>query len=291
MKSRFRIILVTGLSGAGKSTAMRAFEDLGFEAVDNLPLRLLPSVLPSLDAPELDITPPPPLAIGIDARTRGFSVDDFAAILADLKARPEIDAQLLYLDCDDDALGRRFTETRRRHPLAQDRPAIDGIMRERRLLQPLCELADEIVDTTLLSPTDLKQRLSSEFANPAMGLTVSLISFAYRHGLPREADLVFDARFLANPHWVADLRPLSGLDAGVGEHIRADPRFAPFLEKVSTLLFSLFDAYQEEGKSYLTIAIGCTGGRHRSVYVAESLGQRLGAQGLKVALAHRDISR
>ncbi len=286
-----RVVLVTGLSGAGKSTAMRVFEDLGYEAIDNMPVRLLPALLNNLDAPTLAFAQTPPMVIGIDARTRGFMAEDFGALMADLKARPDIDAQLLYLDCDDDALARRYTETRRRHPLALDRPAIDGIRQERRLIAPLRALADEIVDTTLLAPADLKQRLAQEYGAQGPGLTVSLISFAYRFGLPREADLVFDVRFLDNPHWVPDLRPLSGLDAAVGDHVAKDPRFGPFMAKISDLLFSLFDAYRGEGKSYLTIAIGCTGGRHRSVFVVEQLNQLLSAKGWRVALSHRDMGR
>ena len=286
-----RIILITGLSGAGKSTAMRAFEDLGFEAVDNLPLRLLPSLLPNLDAPTLDLAPLSPIVIGIDARTREFDADGLAAALSDLKTRSGIDARMIYLDCDDDALVRRFTETRRRHPLALDRPAIDGIRQERRLLAPLCALADELIDTTLTAPGDLKQRLALEYGDPASGLTISLISFAYRFGLPREADLVFDVRFLANPHWVAQLRPLSGLDADVGTHIEADPRFSGFFGKISNLLSSLFEAYRGEGKSYLTIAVGCTGGRHRSVYVVERLAALFHGEGRRITLSHRDIAR
>ena len=286
-----RVVLVTGLSGAGKSTAMRVFEDLGYEAIDNLPVRLLPALLNNLEAPTLAFAAQPPMVIGIDARTRGFVAEDLADLMAELKGRSDMAAQLLYLDCDDDALVRRFTETRRRHPLAKDRPAIDGIKQERRLLSPLRALADEIVDTTLLAPADLKQRLGQEYGGAGPGLTVSLISFSYRFGLPREADLVFDVRFLDNPHWVQELRPLSGLDAPVGAHIARDPRFAPFLGKISDLLFSLFDAYLVEGKSYLTIAIGCTGGRHRSVFLVEQLNRILTDAGWRVALNHRDLAR
>jgi UPF0042 nucleotide-binding protein len=286
-----RVVLVTGLSGAGKSSAMRAFEDLGFEAIDNLPVRLLPALLNNLEPPTLALAPQPAMVIGIDARTRGFVVEDLADLMGELKARPDINAQLLYLDCDDDALVRRYTETRRRHPLAKDRPAIDGIRQERRLLSPLRALADEIVDTTLLAPADLKQRLAQEYGGTGSRLTVSLISFAYRFGLPREADLVFDVRFLDNPHWVPDLRPLSGLDAPVGAHVAKDPRFGPFMAKISDLLLSLFDAYLVEGKSYLTIAIGCTGGRHRSVFVVERLHQILTDANWQVAATHRDLGR
>lgn len=284
------IVLITGLSGSGKLTALRAFEDLGFEAVDNLPMRLVPALLPGLD-PAAKAGPPARLAIGVDARTRDFDAAAMAPALADLQARAGGAARLIFLECDDDVLVRRFTETRRRHPLSEDRPAIDGIQRERTLMAPLRSLADQVIDTTLLAAADLKRRLTEEYGAPDAVMTVSLISFAYRNGLPREADLVFDARFLANPHWVPALRPRTGLDPEVGAHVAADPRFEPFLSGVTALLLSLFEAYRAEGKSYLTIAVGCTGGRHRSVYTVQRLAEALAAAGRRVTIAHRDAAR
>lgn len=288
MSHNNRIVLVTGLSGAGKSSAMHVFEDLGFEAVDNLPLRLVPALLPGLDSAS---PMPAPLAIGIDTRTRGFAVEGFTAALRDLKQRPGLEVRLLFLECDDDQLVRRYTETRRRHPLALDRPAIDGIKQERPLMAPLKALADEVIDTTLLAPPEFRRLLALHYGETSGQLTISLISFAYRLGLPREADLVFDVRFLRNPHWVAELRALTGHDGPVGAHVAGDPLFQPFFSQISGLLLSLFEAYRTEGKSYLTIAVGCTGGRHRSVYVIERLAAVMQGAGWRVTIAHRDLNR
>ncbi len=283
-----RVVLVTGLSGAGKSSAMHVFEDLGYEAVDNLPLRLVPALLPGLDSG----TPmPASLAIGIDTRTRGFAAEGLKAALHHLKAQPGIDARLLFLECDDDQLVRRYTETRRRHPLALDRPAIDGIRQERSLMAPLKALADEVLDTTLLAPPEFKRLLTQHYGAAEGGLTISLVSFAYRLGLPREADLVFDVRFLRNPHWVEALRGQSGLDAPVGAHVAGDPLFASFFSQLSALFLSLFEAYRTEGKSYLTIAVGCSGGRHRSVYIIERLAAVMQDAGWRITIAHRDLGR
>ncbi len=282
-----RVVLVTGLSGAGRSSAMRALEDAGYEAVDNLPLTLLASLV--LSEPAAD---PRPVAIGVDTRTRDFGVDALTTAIDRLVAEPALDVRLLYLDCDDDQLARRFTETRRRHPLAADRPLLDGIKAERRLLEPLRARADRVIDTTGLAPHQLKRFVQDDFALDApAGLALSVVSFAYRNGLPREADLVFDVRFLANPHYRPDLKPLTGKDADVAQFVARDPGFQAFFDGLSDMIAALLPRFEAEGKSYLTVAIGCTGGRHRSVFVAERLSARLAQGGRRVALVHRDLDR
>jgi UPF0042 nucleotide-binding protein len=278
-----RIVLVTGMSGAGRSTALKGLEDLGFEAVDNLPATLLGSLIRSGERVERD------LAIGIDCRTRAFDPQKLCQQVAERRSPRGSNFHLLFLDCEDEILRRRFTETRRRHPLAPDRPVTDGIIRERRLIAPLREQADLVIDTSQLSQARLRELIASHFGEAAMARpTLSLISFAYRNGLPREADLVFDVRFLANPHYVEALRPLTGLDPQVRAHIEADPAFALLMERLDALMLPLLPFYQREGKSYLTIAFGCTGGRHRSIVVAERFAERLRSSGWLVSLRHRD---
>ena len=280
-----RALLVTGLSGAGRSTALKALEDLGFEAVDNLPLRLVGSLVRPNDRLERD------LAIGIDARSRAFDPDALLRQLRPLLRRSDLEVRLLFLDCEDRALLRRYTETRRRHPLATDRPVADGIARERRLMAPLRDHADPVIDTSQLTPHDLRRLLAGHFARTGRGeLTLALVSFSYRRGLPREADLVFDCRFLRNPHYVDELRPFTGHDPRVRACVEEDPSYGPFMAHLEGLLLTLLPCFRREGKSYLTIAVGCTGGRHRSVVVAERLSERLGAHGWTVAPHHRDAS-
>jgi UPF0042 nucleotide-binding protein len=282
--ARGRLLVVTGMSGAGRSTALKAFEDMGYEAVDNLPLSLLPNLLSAAS--------PPPLAIGVDVRTRDFGVNALLATLDSLVAEHNLGLKIVFLDCEDDRLVRRYTETRRRHPLAGDRPVLDGIHLERQRVWPLRDRADLVIDTTALNPGDLKRLLHGHFAlGAAPGITIFVTSFSYRHGLPRDADLVFDVRFLRNPHYVAGLRPLTGRDAPVGAFIEADADFAPFFERLCLLLAPLLPRYEREGKSYLTIAIGCTGGRHRSVYLAERLAAWLSGQGRPVGVNHRDLDQ
>jgi UPF0042 nucleotide-binding protein len=279
------VVLVTGMSGAGMSVSLKALEDLGYESVDNLRLSLVPALLREAD-------PRRPLAIVIDSRTRDFSADVFLRQLSTMAARPDLDVRLLFLECGDDTLQRRFTETRRRHPLADDRPVPDGIQRERTLLAPLRLCADVAIDTTLLSIHDLRRLLRGHFSLPAEpGLRVFVTSFSFRLGIPREADLVFDVRFLVNPHWDPDLRPLTGRDAPVAARIAADPDFPAFFQHLTDLLRPLLPRYNQEGKSYLTIAVGCSGGRHRSVTVAGRLAEWLSGLGLTVGLSHRDLER
>jgi RNase adaptor protein for sRNA GlmZ degradation len=277
------ILIISGLSGAGKSTVLRALEDAGHEVVDNLPLSLFDALIAGATSR--------PLALGIDSRTRAFDAAALGQRVAALRDSGR-DARLILLECGDDVLIRRFSETRRRHPLALDRPAIDGIRAERELLSPLQRWADLVIDTTDLSVTDLRMRIAERFGGGfSPGLTVTVLSFGFSAGLPRDADLVFDMRFLSNPHWDITLRPLTGEDSQVAAHVAADPLYAPTLDKIDDLVTSLLPGYAREGKAYLTIAIGCTGGRHRSVAVARALAARLEAAGQNVALVHRDIAK
>ncbi len=279
-----QVVIVTGLSGAGKSASLKALEDLGFEAVDNLPLSLLSGLVLSQK------NQAPRLAIGIDARTREFDANAVLGILDTLRRQTALDVRLVYLDCDDDALTRRFTETRRRHPLATDRPLLDGIHHERTLIAPLLHVADLVIDTSALPPGNLGRILAATFgAEDERGLLILVTSFAYPKGLPREADLVFDARFLRNPHYVEDLRPLDGRSSEIAAYVAADPLFEQYFTALTTLLSPLLPRFAAEGKSYLTVAVGCTGGRHRSVYVAERLNRWLLDQGARVKIRHREL--
>lgn len=278
-----RVVLVTGMSGAGRSSSLKALEDLGYEAVDNLPVGLLHNLVRPGDRLERD------LVIGIDCRSRAFDPARLGTEVADLRGRDGLEARLVFLDADDEVLRRRFTETRRRHPMAKDRPVTDGIARERVLMAQLREQADLVIDTSQLAIADLRRLLDGQFGSGrGPGLTLSVVSFAYRSGLPREADLVFDVRFLRNPHYEAALRPLTGLDAAVKTFVEADPAYALVFEGLDRLLIPLLPYFRREGKSYLTVAIGCTGGQHRSVAVSEELARRLRALGWRVAVRHRD---
>lgn len=285
-----RLVLVTGMSGAGKTSALKAFEDMDFEAVDNVPLSLLGSLVMSAQPALEDGGFEKPLAVGVDIRTRDFGVDAVLARYDELAAIDGVDARLLFLDCDDEELRRRYEVTRHRHPLALDRPIADGIQRERRMLARLRERAHLVIDTTGLSPGELKPLLERQFASgEAPGLMVFVTSFSYRQGLPRDADLVFDVRFLANPHYEAELNPLTGRDPAVGDFISADPAYGDFFAGLTGLLAPLLPRFKAEGKSYLTVALGCTGGRHRSVFVAEALAKWFDSQGETVQVRHRDI--
>jgi len=290
---RVLVALVTGLSGAGRTSALKILEDEGFEAVDNLPLSLMPLLLAAGHGVGGAGTGPsgaPQVAVGVDLRTRGFDRQLLLDQLAALRARPDLDLRVVYLDCDDAVLIRRFTETRRRHPLATDRPVADGIRIEREIMMPLREAADVVIDTTALTLAAFRQSLVAALAvDSTRRMTVTVLSFAFRGGLPREADLVFDVRFLENPHYVDELRPRDGRDPAVAAYVDGDPDFAPFLEHLQALLQHLLPRYEREGKSYLTIAVGCTGGKHRSVVTAERLAAWLKSLGTPVTLRHRDL--
>lgn len=280
---RARILLVTGMSGAGRSTALKTLEDMGYEAFDNLPLSLVPALIESVAADA------PAIAVGADARTRGFSLQSMIETLDDVVGRTARELRVIFIDCDDERLERRYTETRRPHPIAGDRPVMDGIRLERRVISALRDRADLVIDTSNLTAAELKRLLTGHFVLGTAGLRVFVISFAYRQGIPRDADLIFDVRFLENPHYVPELRPLTGRHPSVATHIECDPGFHTFFAALWQLLQPLLPRYEKEGKTYLTIGIGCTGGRHRSVFVAERLAAQLQAAGFRTELSHRDL--
>ena len=283
---RQHILLVTGLSGAGKTTALRVLEDLGWEAIDNFPIRLLGRLIGRKE-PE---SPREPLAIGFDSRTRGFVPEAIIGKVKELSARPDLIVTTLFLDCASGELERRYNETRRRHPMAHGRPVRTGIQAERELLEPLRRWADAVIDTTDYSSNDLQQAIRDRFASGAPhDMALILSSFGFARGTPPLADLVFDMRFLDNPHWVAGLREQTGLDAEVGEYIRSDPAFATVFDQIHALLTTLLPRYRAQGRSYVSVAFGCTGGRHRSVFTAEQMGEALRADGFSPTILHRNL--
>ncbi|PTS78019.1 RNase adapter RapZ [Sphingomonas sp. HMWF008] len=284
------ILLVTGMSGAGKSTVLRTLEDLGWEVVDNLPLLLLDRLL-SAPLPEGAERSRQPLALGIGARTRDFDPDRIVQRIKQLREQHGHDVGTLFLDCAGGELERRYSETRRRHPLALDRPAADGIARERELLSPLRRWANRLIDTTDLTANELAQQIRATFSGEGLGVpTLSVTSFGFSRGVPRNADLVFDMRFLRNPHWVPDLRPGTGLDADVSAYIAGDQAYEAAVGQIESLLLLLLPRYRAEGKSYVTVAFGCTGGRHRSVHVTERVAARLRDAGFSPTVSHRDLA-
>ena len=284
------ILLVTGMSGAGKSTVLRTLEDLGWEVVDNLPLVLLDRLLAS-PLPEGADGDARPLAIGFGAATRGFEPDRIIKRIKQLRDEHGHEVGTLFLDCAGSELERRYAETRRRHPLALDRPASDGIARERELLAPLRRWANRVIDTTTLSANELAGQVRTTFQRDRLGEPVlSIVSFGYARGLPSNADLVFDMRFLRNPYWDEALRPGTGLDADVGAYVAADPAYDGAFAQIEGLLLTLLPRYRAEGKSYVTVAFGCTGGRHRSVHVADRMASRLRDAGFSPTVAHRDLA-
>ncbi|TNC74076.1 RNase adapter RapZ [Rubellimicrobium roseum] len=280
-----RIVLVTGPSGAGRSTAVRALEDLGYEVIDNLPLSFLPRLA---KGPPLER----PLALGIDVRNRDFAADAVLKAQERLSAMAGGPVEILFLDCSGEVLLRRFSETRRPHPLAPDGPPAAGIAAERGLLAPLRARADVLIDTSALSPHELRAEVERWFA-PEGGrtLAVTVESFSYKQGLPPGLDIVMDCRFLRNPHWDEALRPLDGRDAAVAAYVAADARYCDFFARLRDLVGTLLPAYREEGKAHLAIGLGCTGGQHRSVTVAESLAQALAEEGWRVSIRHRELER
>jgi RNase adapter protein RapZ len=284
------ILLVTGLSGAGKSTVLKTLEDIGWEAVDNFPIRLA--------GPLLDIPggagrsgPSFPLALGFDSRTRGFKVEQLIKQIKSLQKNPDLNILTLFLDCSGTEIERRYAETRRRHPMAQDRPAIDGISQERMMMEPLRRWAETVIDTTKLSAhelqTEIRERFNSETTPHS---TVTITSFGYSRGVPHNADLVFDLRFLRNPHWDNDLRPMTGLDPQVSAYVEGDPKYSEAMAKIRGLLSFLLPLYDGQGKAYVNIAFGCTGGRHRSVHVAEAFGKWLREEGFSPTVNHRNLT-
>ena len=293
--ARRRVVVVTGLSGAGKLSVLGTLEDLGFDTVDNPPLEMLAEMVGRSERP---------LAIGVDARTRGFDAARVLETLTNLRASPHLRPELIYVTADETTLLRRYTESRRRHPLAPTARVSDGIAQEQALIGPLRAAADLVLDTTDLPIGVMRRRIEAQFGAgaDATPLVVTLMSFAYPQGLPREADLVFDSRFLRNPHYDAILRPRTGLDAEVGAFVEADPDFPTFFALLSEMVGMLLPRFVQEGKKYATIAIGCTGGRHRSVYLVEKLAAKLGFRqaamgdaggpgGWRLHVMHRELAR
>lgn len=283
-----RLLLVTGLSGAGKSTVLKVLEDLGWEVVDNLPLALLDALIetPVRGAREASR----PIAIGIDSRSRGFRPALLVRRIKEMRAEQGRDIETLFLDCAGAELERRFSETRRRHPMAEDRPAADGIAREREMMDPLRRWAEHVVDTTNYSSNDLQQEVRQRFGDRnGQAPALNILSFGFSRGLPRNADLVFDMRYLRNPHWDPKLKPGTGLDADVAAYVAADPAYEATVAQIEALLLALLPRYRAEGKSYVTIAFGCTGGRHRSVHVADRVARTLRAAGHEPTVTHRNL--
>lgn len=282
---RQRLVLVTGPSGAGRTTAVHALEDLGFEAIDNLPLSLLPRLI---DGPPLSR----PIALGLDVRNRDFTIEALISSIDRLAARPDIAEEVLYLDADEAALQRRYSETRRRHPLAPADSPLTGIRAERALLVPIRARADVLIDTTDLSPHDLRAEIERFYAAPTgRRLSVEVQSFSYKRGLPRGLDYVFDCRFLRNPHWEPALRAGDGRDPAVAEFVTSDPRFEPFFSILCDLADLVLPAGRDEGRAHLAIGFGCTGGQHRSVATAERMAKTLAEDGWPVSKRHRELER
>jgi UPF0042 nucleotide-binding protein len=295
---RLRVVLVTGLSGGGKASILRALEDVGYEAVDNPPLPMLEDMVTRSERK---------LAIGVDARTRGFDAGLVLETLQRLRANPALRPELVYTWADETTLQRRYSETKRRHPLAPQGRVADGVAQEKQLTAPLHDGADLVIDTSELPLGALRRLIERHFGAGGDAeesrLVVSLISFAYKYGLPREADLVFDARFLRNPHYDPILQPLTGLDAAVGAFVEADPDFATFFDKLTEMIDMLLPRFVQESKKYATITIGCTGGRHRSVHLVEKLAGHLAARmgaawapgetgcGWRLQVTHRELAR
>ena len=280
------VLVVTGMSGAGRSSASKVLEDIGYTVIDNLPPRLLASAAESHDIPERHIH----LAVVIDSRG-GLPIEELNAAMDEL-ARGGVMTRVVFLDADDDVIVTRYEENRRPHPLGRATIS-ESITAERKLLSSLRETADLIIDTSSLNGHELRQRLTTQFSQDDMArpMRVSIRSFGFKHGTPRDSDLMFDVRFLPNPHWIPELRPLRGTDEQVSEYVMAEDGASEFVERIDELLAFLIPRFESEGKSYLSIAVGCTGGHHRSVAIAEELAGRLGDRGVKAVIRHRDIDR
>ena len=282
---KIRLIMVSGPAGAGRSTAIRSLEDLGFEAIDNLPLDLVKSVLePKRVSAKI--------AIGLDTRSRDFSVESLLGLLKILSELHNVDFQLLYVSCTMEVLLRRYSETRRRHPLSNGNSPHEGIEKELILLEPIRNKADILIETAELTPHELKSTIRKLFLKAEGNLlSVSLKSFSYKRGLPRGADMVLDCRFLKNPHWEEKLRKKTGLEADVSKFVESDPKFTEYIQHVKKLLLFLLPLFKEEGKSSVEIGFGCTGGVHRSVAVTETVAKKLADSGWNVSIKHREIER
>ncbi|AEI64643.1 MULTISPECIES: RNase adapter RapZ [Myxococcaceae] len=280
-----QIVIITGMSGSGKSTAIRALEDSGFFCIDNLPVLLLPKLTELAGGGHFER-----MALVVDVR-EGVFLKDAPRILAEVR-RAGHQVEVLFLDSSDDSLIRRFSETRRRHPLAPNGTVAEGIKAERQALRDLRELADQVIDSSTLNVHDLKRMVQARFSpEPAAGPSLSIMSFGYRYGVPPQADLVLDVRFLPNPYFVPELKGLTGKVPKVAAYVLEREETQQFLEKVVDLCRFLFPRYQKEGKAYLTVALGCTGGKHRSVAIAAELTRRLTDEDTRVQLWDRDIEK
>jgi len=281
-----QLVILTGLSGSGKSTILKTFEDLGYYCVDNLPVSLIPtfSELHVYGNSEIERA-----ALLVDAR-EGEQIERLPALYK--KIRREVPATLVFIEANEDALLRRFSETRRPHPLGHHRPVREGLRREREMMAPIRKLADVVIDTTRFNVHELRQFITHRFQSQSKRpLMVSLVSFGYRYGVPADADLVFDVRFLPNPHFIPKLRRYSGRNPKVARYIRSFPQTGEFLRRIESLLTYLIPHYIREGKSYLTIAFGCTGGRHRSVMLTEAVGKKLASRNYTTKVVHRDLDK
>ncbi|MGF1444781.1 MAG: RNase adapter RapZ [Pikeienuella sp.] len=290
-EARPLVLIVTGMSGAGRSTAINVLDDLGYEPLNNFPLALLETVIAS--GPERGPAGPPrPIAFGIETRTRGFSTRALMTNLDRLRRHHGVGALLVFLDCADEMLIARFNQTRRRHPLAPAEDPATGVARERAILEEVRARADMVIDTTAMSPHDLKREISGRFGQGlSAGLSVSVQSFSYKRGAPHDADMTLDCRFLRNPYWDEALRGLDGRDRRIQQFVARDTLYKGFYDRLSDLVLMLLPAYKAEGKAYFSLALGCTGGRHRSVAVAEALAHEIEAAGWPVALRHRELER
>lgn len=279
-----RVVLVTGPSGAGRTTAIGALEDLGYEPIVNLPLSLIPRLFSGHIGH--------PVALGVDVRGRDFSASALIELIDTLTRDPNLTLELLYLDARPDVLERRYSETRRRHPLSPDEPPGSGIAQEIDILAPIKVRADVLIDSSEMSPHDLRAELGRFFDTGKIEkLAVSVHSFSYKRGVPRGLDLLFDCRFLVNPHWEPALRPLDGRDPAVADYVASDPRYQEFHSKVMDLLLFLLPAFVAEGKAHLSIGFGCTGGQHRSVAMTQSVAKALAEAGWQVSKRHRELER
>jgi UPF0042 nucleotide-binding protein len=287
VRDRLQLVVVTGLSGSGKSTAIHVLEDLGFYCIDNLPVALIPRVVELWESSQEEVRR---VALGIDVRERHF-LDEVPSVFAELRTRG-VALEVIYLEASDDVLLRRFSETRRPHPAAEGGSLADGIRREREKLRALREASDRIIDTSPFTVHELRAALRDLLERTDAGtMTVALVSFGYKYGLPTDADLVLDCRFLPNPFFVEELRHRVGTDQAVATYVLDREETRQLLQHVTGLLDFALPQYQREGKSYLTIAIGCTGGRHRSIALVEELRRLLAARGYRVLVRHRDVER
>src|SRR6202789_4224998 len=286
VESQGELVILTGLSGSGKLSALKTFEDLGYYSVDNLPLELVPRFADLVrSSAEIERA-----ALVVDVR-EGIRLEEFPSILKDV--RKVLPTRVVFLEASEEALIRRFSETRRPHPMGRSDTVVKSIRAERRRLDPIRNVADIVLDTTKFNVHDLRARINSQFQREesGRGLMISSNSFGFKNGVPAEADLVFDVRFLPNPHFVPEFRKLTGRHPKVAKYVREFPQTAEFLDKTADMLKFLLPHYIKEGKSYLTVAFGCTGGQHRSVFIAEEMKKRLADEGYGVKTAHRDMPK